>query len=224
MKDYELTAIDAALVEKLKNKSEDDAPWAHFSARDWDFLAAGVAAGLDWRVHEDFLAAYLKPTSKTDQKRQENARQILRHFHEAKSAFPSGIGLRNEHQGGYWRGNEDDDQETTREFVRASEAVPGTDFQMARLMEIFWPDAPVLVWNQVRDRLVQREQEEREAFYGGKSEFFIDTMDFGRAVRFLTHVDRLVPQPKVNWEYIINPPVKSSIEPAGTGPRARRKA
>lgn len=225
MEYYELTAIDLALLDKLRTKSEADAPWAQMSAQDWDFLGAGIEAGLDWRIHSDFLEAYLTPSSKAGQKRQESARLTLNYSHEAKNVFPSGIGLWNEHEGGHWRGNgDDDDAGATREFIQATKNVPGTDFQLARLMEVFWPDAPPLVWAKVRDQLVRREHEERRSFYGGTDEYFIDTMDFGRAVRFLTHANRLVPHPKVDWEGVINPPAKPEAGASTTGPRARRKS
>lgn len=215
MDEYNFKVIDAQTLGLLRNQCTPDAPWAKLPDQAWSLLADGLAAGLPWRVDSTLLTAYTQPTSKAAQRRQEVARADLELQRDLLLAFPSGLGWFERRYLGRLRVDEG------REPVfEASLPAPLPETPLIGLASTFWPDMPPAVWSQVLPLLVKRTTEEVNEVYGGQSVHAIDSMDFGRAYRFLAGADKLVPHPAVNWAGIIDPPPPA--QPTPPAPKRRK--
>lgn len=202
MDQHNFQPITPQTLALLRNQAAPDAPWAKLPEQAWSFLEDSLAAGLPWRVDSNLLLAYTQPTSKAAQRRQDAARAELAFHGDLLQAFPSGLGWSERRYLGRMRAEED-----REDVFEPTSPAPQVETALIGLASAFWPDMPPAVWSQVLPMLVKRETEEVREFYGGQSVYAIDTMDFGRAYRFLEAANKLVPQPVFDWARAIDPPL-----------------
>lgn len=212
------TSLTPKQIQVLRAASAQAAPWSAHGEAFWDFIEQSAAAGIQWQAQTKVLEAHTVATSKAGQQRRAQALEALR-FEE--SVFPSGLGLLSRaYVGGLsgtgWQGDGEN------AYRKSSSPAPGRYDALSKVMGVFYPDIPPLLWTQVRPLLSTREKETEREYYQATSEYVVDRIDALALFRFLSHVNRLTPvQPVQDWKAIIDPPKEPP--PAPKARRARVK-
>lgn len=198
-----LTELTPQWIARMRAGSELHAPWVSLSESAWDFVAQSLDTGLPWKTPTRYLDRWLVPETNTERRRQQSA---MRPNHlEVMPSFCVGIGLvRRHYLGGMtgrgWEG-------TSESYYSSTTArVPGEYEDLARVLGIFWPDMPALLWEQVRPLLSVRTRETHEESFGGTSDYAVDSIDAIKLFRFLdSHAKTQAVQPLMDWKQIVDP-------------------
>lgn len=198
-----LTDLTPKWIARMRSGSEMHAPWVSLSESAWDFIEHSLGAGLQWKTPSRHLDRWLIPETNTERRRQQSA--MRPHQFEVMPSLCVGIGLVHRHYlggmtGRGWEGAAESYYSST------THRVPGECEDLARVLALFWPDMPALLWEQVKPLLSTRTRETDEESFGGTSDYAVDTIDALKLFRFLdSHGKTQAVQPLIDWKHIVDP-------------------